>query len=325
MKKFAFISAFMIILTMVMAACSPAQSATPAATLTATPPPAVTATITSSVIVLTDGLGRTVTLDKTAQRIVSLAPSATETLYAVGAGAQMVGCDSFSDYPAEAKSLTDVGGSMGNYSYETIASLKPDLVVAAEINTADQVKSLEDLGLKVFYIANPKNFDELYQTIQTVGKLTGHDSEALALTDSLSSRVQAVKDTIAKATITPLVFYELDGTDAAKPWTSGPGTFMDQLITLAGGKNVGASLQSSWAQISVEDLIVQNPDIILLGDGAYGITAAQVGSRPGWAGIKAVKDNQIFTFDDNLVSRVGPRLVEGLETLAKLIHPELYK
>ncbi len=280
---------------------------------------------TSTAIVLTDGLGRTVTMDQPAQRIVSMAPSATELLYAVGAGSQMVGRDSFSDYPEEALSLPDIGGSMGDYSYEAVAALNPDLVIAAEINTPDQVKALEDLGLTVFYIKNPTTFDDLFLIIQTVGQLTGHQAEAGTLVTSLSDRVQAVTTTIAQASTTPVVFYELDGSDPAKPWTSGPGTFMDQLITMAGGKNVGASLQSSWAQISVEELIVQNPDILLLGDGAYGMTADQVAARTGWADIKAVKENKIFTFDDNLVSRAGPRLVEGLETLAKLIHPELFK
>jgi iron complex transport system substrate-binding protein len=279
----------------------------------------------TSTITLTDGLGRTVSLAAPAQRIVSLAPSATEILYAVGAGSQMVGRDSFSNYPEKALNLADVGGSMGDYSYEAITALNPDLVIAAEINTADQVKALEDLGLNVYYIANPVDFAGLFQVIQTVGQLTGHEANAKELTDSLSVRVETVKNTIAKATTTPVVFYELDGSEPSKPWTSGPGTFLDQLVTLSGGKNVGAALNGSWAQISLEEIIIQNPDLILLGDAAYGMTPDQVAARTGWANIKAVKENKIFTFDDNLVSRPGPRLVEGLETLAKLIHPELFK
>jgi iron complex transport system substrate-binding protein len=100
---------------------------------------------------------------------------------------------------------------------------------------------------------------------------------------------------------------------------------MDQLITLAGGKNVGAGLTSSWAQISVEELLAQNPDFILLGDAAYGTTVDQVKAREGWDKIKAVQDGNIFAFNDDLVSRAGPRLVQGLEELAKTIHPELFK
>lgn len=315
MKKFASLSLILTLLLVLVSACNSSP-----VSLASTPE-----AVADSPITLTDGLGRTVTLDAPAQRIVSLAPSTTEILYAVGAGSQMVGRDSFSDFPEEAAFLADVGGSMGDYSFEAVAALNPDLVVATEINTAEQVKSLEDLGLTVYYFANPTDFDGLYQIIQTTGQLTGHESEAAALTDSLSQRVQAIADKVATATSTPTVFYELDGSDAAKPWTSGPGTFMDMMITLAGGKNVGAALESSWAQISVEELIVQDPAVILLGDGAYGMTADQVAARAGWADIQAVKDNKIYTFDDDLVSRVGPRLVDGLETLAQLIHPELFE
>jgi len=287
--------------------------------------PTAVPTAVDTSITLTDGLGRTVTLEQPAHRVVSMAPSVTEILFAIGAGDQVVGRDTFSDYPEEALELTDIGGSMGDYSYETIASLDPDLVLAAEINTADQVKALEDLGLTVYYIANPTDFEGLYEVIETVGLLTGHTADAETLTESLALRVQTVEDTISQATSTPVVFYELDGSDPAKPWTSGPSTFMDMLITKAGGQNVGAALSSSWAQISVEELIVQDPAIILLGDAAYGMTPEQVAARTGWADIAAVKENKIYTFNDDLVSLAGPRLVDGLETIAKLIHPERFK
>jgi len=289
------------------------------------PAPTAIPTAVDTSITLTDGLDRTVTIDGPAMRVVSMAPSVTEILYAIGAGDQVVGCDSFSDYPEEAFEVTDIGGSMGDYSYETIASLNPDLVIAAEINTADQVKALEDLGLNVYYLANPTDFEGLYAAIETVGELTGHSADAVTLTNSMAARVRAVEDTISQASTTPVVFYELDGSDPAKPWTSGPGTFMDMLISKAGGQNVGAALSGSWAQISVEELLVQNPQIILLGDAAYGMTPEQVAARTGWTDIAAVKENRIYTFNDDLVSLAGPRLVDGLETIAKLIHPELYK
>ncbi len=291
----------------------------------AAPTPTIAPTTVDQTITMIDGLGRTVSLEAPAHRIVSMAPSATEILYAIGAGGQMVGRDSFSDYPEEAVSLTDVGGSMGDYSYEAIASLNPDLVIAAGINTADQVKALEDLGLTVYYIANPTDFAGLYQIIQDVGILTGRSEEASTLTASLAQRVKTVENAVATATTTPVIFYELDGSDPAKPWTSGPGTFVDMLITKAGGKNVGSTLSGSWAQISVEDLLIQNPDIIILGDSAYGMTPDQVAARAGWENIKAVTDGQIYAFNDDLVTLAGPRLVDGLEELAKLIHPELFK
>ena len=310
---------------LVLAGCAvntPAPTSTsPAATVL----PTLEATATAAPLVFTDGLQRTVEFSSTPQHIVSLAPSATEILYAVGAAAQMVGRDSFSNYPEEAKTLADVGGSMGSYSYEAIANLQPDLVVATEINTPEQVKALEDLGLKVYYIANPVALDDLYPILQTMGEITGHSDDAAMLIDSLKARVEAVTAKTAAAATTPVVFYELDGTDPAKPWTAGPGTFIDQLIALAGGKNAASELSGAWAQISVEELLVQNPQVILLGDAAYGMTAEQVAARTGWGSLQAVSGGQVYPFNDDLVSRPGPRLVDALEELSKLLHPELYQ
>lgn len=317
MKKFSILISSLLVFAALLSACS--TSVAPAATETAA------AVVSPTPMTFTDGLGRTITLDQPAKRIVSMAPSATEMLFAVGAGSQVVGRDSFSDYPEEAKALQDVGGSNGNYSYETIASLNPDLVIAAEINTADQVKALEDLGLKVYYIANPIDFTSLFDEMTVLGQLTGHEAEAKTAVAALEARVKAVKDAISKAAATPTVFYELDGSDPSKPWTTGPGNFMDQLISLAGGKNVGSDLTSSWAQISLEDLLMKDPAVIVLGDSNYGTTAESVAARTGWDQLSAVKNNQIFAFDDNLVSRAGPRMVDGLEAMAKLIHPELFK
>ena len=306
MKKLLQITLLITLLTGLLAGCA-SSAATPQA------------------IEVTDGLERSVSLAGPAQRIVSLAPSVTEILYAVGAGDQMVGRDSFSDYPESALALQDVGGSMGEYSFETVASLNPDLVILTDINTLEQVNTLENLGLTVYYIKNPTTLDGLYPILETVGLLTGHEDEAAALVTSLKERVATVVETIANAESTPLVFYELDGTDLAKPWTSGPGTFMDQLIQMAGGVNIGSAMQDAWAQISLEEILVQNPDIILLGDTDYGYTAEQVPTRTGWETLKAVQENQIYEFNDDLVSRPGPRLVDGLEQLAQILHPELYQ
>ncbi len=124
----------------------------------------------------------------------------------------------------------------------------------------------------------------------------------------------------------PLVFYELDGTDPNAPWTPGPGSFVDRLITLAGGENLGAKLSSEWVQVSIEELIARNPQIILIGDATWGgVTLDQVRARPGWKTLPAIQNDQLFVFDDNLVSRPGPRLVDGLEAMARLLHPELFK
>ncbi len=273
----------------------------------------------------TDGLDRKIMLNGPAQKIVSLAPSNTEILFAVGAGKQVVGRDMFSDYPEEAKSVQDIGGSNGKYNSEAILALHPDLVLAGEINPPELVTSMEQLGLTVYYLKNPTTLEDLYANVETVGSLTGHVSQAAALTNSLKARVAAVDAKITSPDSRLSVYYELDATDPTKPYTAGPGTFVDLLIARAGGSNIGGSMTSPWAQISLEQVVAANPAIIILGDSAYGVTANSVKQRPGWGGIAAVQNDRIYPFDDNLVSRPGPRLVDGLEALAKLLHPDLFK
>ena len=279
----------------------------------------------SKSVSLTDGSGRTVFIQLPAQRVVSLAPSNTEVLFAVGAGPELVGRDSFSDYPPEAKDVADIGGGVGALNMELILSKKPDLVLASPLTPPEQVADLGKAGLTVYVLPNPKTFDDLYANLETAGKLTGHDQDAAKLVDSLKARVKKVTDQVTNVAQRPVVYYELDATDPSAPYTSGPDTFVDLLIRTAGGENFGSTLKGDWVQVSVETLLMRQPDYIVLGDNAYGVTADTVKARPGWDALKAVKDGRIFGFDDNTVSRPGPRLVDGLEAMAKLIHPELFK
>lgn len=274
---------------------------------------------------LVDGLGREVTLEQPAQRIVSLAPSITETLFAIGAGAQVVGRDDFSNFPEAAAGLPSIGGSFGELNTEAILALEPDLVLAAPITTAEQVQAMADLGLTVFLLDNPVDFDGLYEMLRTAAQLSGTESETEVLVEGLQARVNAVLEAVAGAETTPLVFYELDSTEPTAPWTSGKGTFIDTLIQMAGGSNLGAEFEGAWVQVSAEDLIAKDPQVIVLGDSIWGVTPQDVGSRPGWEVITAVQNQQVYPFNDDLASRPGPRLVDGLEELARLIHPDLFE
>ena len=288
------------------------------------PTPTPPATPTEVTLTLTDWLGKQFTLSQPYQKIVSLAPSNTEILFAIGAGSQVAARDTFSDYPQEAVQVQDIGGGWGEIDTEAIIALNPDLVLAAEINAVEQVKALEDLGLNVFYLSNPKELEGMYENLRTVAKLTRHEAEAETLVASLAERVAAVDEKIANASEQPLVFYELDGTDPNAPWTSGPGTFIDLLLARAGGSNLGNILDSSWAQVSLENLVTENPDVILLGDAVWGgVKPEDVAGRAGWQDLAAVQNSKVFPFDDNLVSRPGPRMVDGLEQLVRLLHPEL--
>ncbi len=323
------LAALGLIASIALAACAPAAPAAPSAAPTAEPAgtdevvqPTPTQAAGSSEIVMVDGLGREVHLPGPAHKIVSLAPSNTEILYAIGAGDQIIARDDFSDFPEEAKRLPAIGGNMSSYNLEEITRLQPDLVLAAGLNTPEQVNALENLGLTVYYLDNPTDLAGMFANLQKVGQLTGHSDQAAVLAQALSIRAAAVESALSSAAERPKVFYELDGTDPAKPWTAGSGTFIDTFIQMAGGVNVASSLEGGWGQISQEELIVQNPDIILLGDSAYGVTPEQVAGRPGWGQIKAVQDGNIRPFDDNLVSRPSPRLLDGLELLAQILHPE---
>lgn len=302
------------------ATVAPAATEVPA-TQAATAVPATEA----AVVAFTDGLGREVKLEGPAQRVVSLAPSITEFLFAVGAGSQTVGRDEMSNFPEEALNVASIGSTYGDLNTEAILALKPDLVIAAQANTPEQVKALENLGVTVYYLNNPVTFAELFEQVKLFGQLTGHEEEASALAESLSVRVDAVTAATANFVEKPKVFYEIDGTDASKPWTTGAGTFIDTIIAMAGGVNIGGVLSEPYAQISVEEIVLQNPDFILLGDAAYGVTAESVAARPGWADLTAVKSGAIIPFDDNLASRPGPRLVDGLEEMLKILYPELVK
>lgn len=319
------------LLIALLAACAPQATPTvvPVATeivVTQAPTeaPTLAPTATPASLTFTDDLGREVKLAGPTERVVSLAPSNTEILFAIGADSQVVGRDQLSDYPEAVKSVTDIGSAYEALNIEAILALNPDLVLAAEINTTDQVKALEDVGITVYYMKNPTTLDELYKNLETVGQLTGHEDDAAKLVDSLKARVDAVDAKIATAATKPTVFYELDATDPAKPYTIGKGTFMTALIERAGGQNIAGDIDG-YPQLSLEQVVASDPAFIILGDAAYGTTPESVAARPGWNDLSAVKNNQVVPFDDNLISRPGPRLVDGFEALAKLLHPELFK
>ncbi len=317
------------LILMLLAACagapSPTPTTTPLPTLTPSPTVAPTATPTPAPFLrVTDDHGRTVVLQARPQRIVTLAPSATEMVFAVGAGDRLVGRDELSDYPPEAKSVPSIGNTYPSIPTEAIVALRPDLILAPGVISPEQVKALENLGLVVFHQRTPKDIEEIFEQIRMVGRLTGNTEQAEKVVADLQARLRAIEEKVRQASTRPKVFYELDATDPGKPWTAGPGSFIDRLITRAGGQNIGASLSSEWGQISLEELIRQDPDLIILGTANYGETPEKVKQRPGWNRLRAVREGHIYPINADLISRPGPRIVEGLEALARIIHPELF-
>ncbi len=305
-RRYRALAAFLVASGLILAAC-----ATPA------PTPA-------GPLQITDGLGREITLGGPAQRIVSLAPSNTEILFAVGAGSQVIGRDEISDFPVQAADVSSIGSTFGELNTEAILALEPDLVLAATITAPEQLQTLETLGLTTFVLSNPTDFEGLYENLATVGQLTGHSEQAADLAEELRARVEAV--IMATAGAAPAtVFYEVDGSDTSAPWTTGVGTFQDLLIDLAGGTNVAGGIEG-WGQIDLEALVTSDPEVILFGEGPFIVTTIEtLAARPGWGGISAVLMGRVVPIDTNWVDRPGPRLVDALEAMAAALHPELFE
>lgn len=262
-------------------------------------------------------------LDRVPSRIVSLSPANTEILFALGVGDKVVGVDEWSDYPAEAKTKTKLTGLRPNV--EQVIGLNPDVVMYVG-GMQDMIAQLEGKNLKVVVLA-PKDLEGIYKDIEMVGKLTGTEETARKLVAGLRQRAEAVVSKTKNAP-KPRVFYEIDASDPTRPYTAGPGSFVDALIGMAGGTNVAANAKAQWAQFSLEELIKADPEIVVLADALVPTnpqTPELVAKRNGWEQLTAVKKKAIYPIDTNEVSRPGPRIVEGLEKLAAILHPELFR
>jgi iron complex transport system substrate-binding protein len=300
---------------------------TPAPTPTPTPTPTLTPTPSPEPRQVIDDLGRTVTLEEIPQRIVSLAPSNTEILFALNLGNRVVGVSDFCDYPEELLDKIDdgeiqrVGSTWPGFSLETIVSLVPDVAFAIGETVPDYVDDLEGLGIPVVML-QPHNVAGIFGDIEIVGEITGKETEADELIDDMHEHMVSICATTATATTRPTIFYELDATNPALPWTAGSGTFIDILITLAAGDNI-ASVVEGWTTFSLEELIACDPDMIILGDYPW-VSPQDVIAREGWETLSAVQNEAIYSIDPDLISRAGPRIFDGLEELAEIIHPELF-
>ncbi|HUS56764.1 MAG TPA: cobalamin-binding protein [Thermoplasmata archaeon] len=269
-------------------------------------------------LVIVDDYGRTVSLESIPTRIVSAAPTPTEILFAVGAGDLVVGIDEYSDYPEGIGNLTRVGAYPLNL--EVVIGLNPDLIISSDLVPADQLENLEAQGIPYMILA-ARTLEDVMGDIRLVGIVTGHIDEAEALAGSLEARIETITEkTLALDVEKPRVYLEY-----FPYWTYGPGSFGDNLIALAGGINIAENASSEYPLLTSEFVIAQDPEIIIFTIGYMTSTnAEEISSRSGWDGITAVSGDQIYSIDDNLVSRYGPRIVDGLEQLAELIHPELF-
>jgi iron complex transport system substrate-binding protein len=307
------------------AGATPASSGAPSAQVAGSPTAPATSTPGSSAVAafplrLTDDEGRTVDLAAEPRAIVSLTPAVTETLYALGVGDRLVGkVEDFTLYPPEAAAVPDVA-HFGSIDVEQIVALGADLVIAGgnNFNPPDQVERLRSLGIPVLTIYGP-SLEAALQDLVLVGEAVGRSVQAAELVAGLEAVFSRVR-TATSTTSRPRVYYELDATNGY--FGPAPDYFGTEMIRLAGGDPLTSGAPGAF-QIPEEQIIAFDPQVILLGDAAYGVTPEQVASRPAWSGLSAVVEGAIRPVDDVIVTRPGPRLGQGLLALARAIHPTL--
>lgn len=268
-------------------------------------------------ITVTDDFGRMVTIEGKVERIISLAPPNTEILFALGLGERMVGVTKYCNYPPEAAEIEKMG-TVRELNYETIVELAPDLVLAGGHTSQEAIAKLEELGLTVL-VLDPEDIDAIFANIELVGQATGAEEQAHKLVAELGERRDSLLAKTEGVSHKPIVYLEID----PNLYTAGPGSFIATLINMAGGTNIAADSGEPYPQFSAEEIIERDPEVIILADVDLGVDAEVVKARPGWEGITAVKNDSIQVIDRDIISRAGPRIIDGLEELVKIIHPEL--
>ncbi|MGX9133101.1 ABC transporter substrate-binding protein [Rummeliibacillus sp. JY-2-4R] len=269
-----------------------------------------------------DALGNDVVFKEAPKKIVSLIPSNTEILFALGLDDKIVGVSDNDDYPAAATKKEKVGGM--EFNVEKVLSLKPDVVFAHE-SSAESVKTglqqLRDAGINVFVVKNAANFEETYQTIEQIGQITDQTEKADKIVADMKAKVKEVQEKTAKVK-QRTAFVETS--DEPEIYTAGKDTFMEEFFKLANIKNV-VDDQSGWFKIDSEEIVKRNPDTIIVMYNYVPNIIEKVKKRQGFDSITAVKNNAVVQVDANLTSRTGPRLAEGLEEVAKAVYPEAFK
>jgi iron complex transport system substrate-binding protein len=268
-------------------------------------------------VTVTDDAGHRVTLPRPARRIVALMPSATETLVAIGAGPLLVGRTDFDRGPG-VDSLPSVGGGM-DPSIEKVVALRPDLVLGWAEKKDTKIRSrLEELGIPVFSVSTTDTAD-VYRMLRNLGALTGREDAAGAVADSLRAELEAVRASVAGLP-RPTAFYVVWNDP---PMTTGGGTFLHELVGLAGGRNVFGDLGEPWPTVSMEEVVRRDPDVLVLPVGEKGGGRAdQIRTAPGWRELRAVREGRVVLVPSELMNRPGPAIGQAARALRDALHPE---
>ncbi len=314
MKKFAFI----LLLAALLSFCAQSE----VHNVNTTP---INLSFAISSVKLVDDTGYPIKINYTPQRIVSLAPSNTEILFAIGAGKQVVGVTDYCNYPPEVVELKKKGilKSVGGYStvnIERVMSLKPDLVVASYGNGLETIETMRSLGLNVIAF-NPKNITDVMRDILILGKVTGHYDQAKKVVEEMAEKIKRVSEKIKgkkRVRVAHILWHD-------PIWVSGRNTFINEVIEIAGGENVFEF--EGWRIVSVEDLIAANPDVIIVNSGSgmgggRNVIYEWIMSDERLKTINAVKNNRVYVIDADIVSRPSYRLADAVEIIAKMLHPD---
>ena len=265
-----------------------------------------------------------VTIEKEPAKIVSLIPSNTEIAYALGLGDKIVGVSDSDNYPEDVKNKEKVGGM--EFNVEKIISLQPDVVLAhasSAHNAEEGLKQLKDAGITVIVVPNATSFNDVYASIELIGKATGKAKEAADVVQQMKQKIDAIAEKAKEVKEEATVWVEVS--PAPEIYTAGKGTFMDEMLTIIHAKNAAGD-QEGWPMFTEEDAVALNPDVIITTYGYYTPNAVeQVLARPAWKDVPAVKNKRVYDVNSDLVSRPGPRLAEGVEEIAKVVYPDIFK
>lgn len=266
---------------------------------------------------VTDRLGRTVHFDQPPRRIISLTPSTTEVLFAIGAGEHLVGATSHCNYPAEAEQIPRVGGgTLESLNQELIVGLGPDLVLCKSDYHGPLLQNLDRLGIPALAVG-PENLNEVYDQTLVLGRITDNAEEAAAVVQAMQRRVEAVVRQRPEGP-GPIVFYQVWDDPLM---TAGPQSFIGDLLRLSGARNLFDETPIRYPKVSPEVVVAGDPDVILApSTHATPITREAILKRPGWGQIRAVREGRVHIIDGDSISRCGPRLVDALEEIASVLY-----
>jgi iron complex transport system substrate-binding protein len=275
-------------------------------------------------VTITDDAGNEVTIEKEPQKIVSIQASITEISFALGLGDKIIGVSDYCNYPEEAKAKEKIGAR--DINAEKILQLLPDLVLVTDYHHKKHANILDQfrkVGMKVVVIGSAKSFADAYSHMQLIGKATGTEDKANEIVVDIQNRLEAMKEKSQKITEPKKVWIEVS--PAPDIFTTGKGTFLHEMLEAINAVNVAGN-QEGWIKFTEEEIVNLMPEVIITTYGYYvDMPSEGVLKRAGWQGVPAVKNKQIFDVNNDTVTRPGPRLIDGVETLAKFIYPETFK